>query len=189
MLGVSAGLRSMTPVAIVAWAAQLGWPDLRQTSLGLMAAPDTAWVFTLFACGELVVDKLPSTPSRLAAGPLGVRILMGALCSATACAATHQSIAVGAVVGAIGGVAGAFAGYHARRHLTDEPQVVRSARCRRRGLPRDRDRRIRRLARRRDGNAECVNAEDIDVFRSTFPFLLHFSTQHSSFSIVGPITR
>ncbi len=118
MLGVSAGLRSMTPVAIVAWAAQLGWPDLRQTNLGLMAAPATAWVFTLFACGELVVDKLPSTPSRLAAGPLGVRILMGALCSATACAATHQSIAVGALVGAIGGVAGAFAGYHARRHLT-----------------------------------------------------------------------
>jgi uncharacterized membrane protein len=105
-------------VAIVAWAAQLGWPDLRQTSLGLMAAPATASVFTLFACGELVVDKLPSTPSRLAAGPLGVRILMGALCSATACAATHHSIAVGAIVGAIGGVAGAFAGYHYRRHLT-----------------------------------------------------------------------
>lgn len=108
----------MMPVAIVAWAAQLGWPDLRQTSLGLMASPITAWVFTLFACVELVFDKLPSTPSRLAAGPLGARILMGALCSATLCAAAHQSIAVGAVVGAIGGVAGAFAGYHVRRHLT-----------------------------------------------------------------------
>jgi uncharacterized membrane protein len=118
LLGVSAGLRSMMPVAIVAWAAQLGWPDLRQTSLGLMAAPITAWVFTLFACVELVFDKLPSTPSRLGAGPLGARILMGALCSATASAAAQQSIAVGAVVGAVGGVAGAFAGYHVRRHLT-----------------------------------------------------------------------
>jgi uncharacterized membrane protein len=108
----------MTPVAIVAWAAQLWWPDLRQTNLGLMGAPITAWVFTLFACIELVVDKLPSTPSRLGAGPLGARILMGALCSATVCAVVHQSIAVGAIAGAIGGVAGAFAGYHVRRHLT-----------------------------------------------------------------------
>jgi uncharacterized membrane protein len=118
LLGVSAGLRSMTPGAIVAWAAQLGWPDLRHTNLGFMAAPITAWIFTVFACVELVFDKLPTTPSRLEVGPLGARAVMGALCSATAFAATHQSIAVGAVVGAIGGVAGAFAGYNVRRHVT-----------------------------------------------------------------------
>ena len=118
VLGVSAGLRSMTPAAIVAWAAQLGWPDLRQTNLAFMAAPITAWVFTLFACVELVTDKLPFTPSRLGAVPLGARILMGALCSATVSAVAHQSIAAGAVAGALGGVAGAFAGYHVRRHLT-----------------------------------------------------------------------
>jgi uncharacterized membrane protein len=118
VLGISAGLRSMTPAAVVAWAAQLGWPDLRQTGLAFMASPITAWVLTLFAGGELVFDKLPSTPSRLGAGPLGARILMGALCAATACAATHQSIAVGAIAGAIGGLVGAYAGYHVRRHLT-----------------------------------------------------------------------
>ncbi len=83
-LGISAGLRSMTPAAVTAWAAQLGWPDLRQTSLAFMASPITAWIFTLFAGVELVFDKLPSTPSRLGAGPLGARIVMGALCSATA---------------------------------------------------------------------------------------------------------
>jgi len=117
-LGISAGLRSMTPAAVVAWAAQLGWPDLRQTGLAFMAAPITAWVLTLCAAGELVFDKLPSTPSRLGAGPLGARILVGALCPAVACAATHHSIAVGAIAGAVGAVAGAYAGYHARRHLT-----------------------------------------------------------------------
>lgn len=81
VLGMSAGLRSMTPIAVVAWAAQLGWPDVRQTSLGFMAAPITAWAFTLFACVELVFDKLPFTPSRLGAGPLGARIVSGALCA------------------------------------------------------------------------------------------------------------
>ena len=118
VLGMSAGLRSMTPIAVVAWAAQLGWPDLRQTGLAFMASPITAWTFTLFACVELVFDKLPFTPSRLGAGPLGARIVSGALCAATVSAAMHQSVAMGALVGAIGAVAGAFAGYHVRRDLT-----------------------------------------------------------------------
>jgi uncharacterized membrane protein len=123
LLGISAGMRSMTPVAIVAWAAQLGWPDLRQTSLSFLAAPITAWVFTLFACVELVFDKLPIAPSRLGAGPLGARILMGALCAATVSAVAHESIAIGAFAGALGGVSGAFAGYHARHYLTVEQKA------------------------------------------------------------------
>jgi uncharacterized membrane protein len=118
VLGVSAGLRSLTPVAVVAWAAQFGWSDLRHTNLAIMAAPATAYVFTVFACIELVFDKLPSAPSRLGAGPLGARILMGALCAATVYAVFYQPIALGAGAGALGGVAGAFAGYHVRRYLT-----------------------------------------------------------------------
>jgi uncharacterized membrane protein len=121
LLGMSAGMRSMTPVAIVAWAAQLGWPHLRQTNLAVisaMAAPATAYIFTAFACIELVFDKLPIAPSRLGAGPLGARILLGALCAATLSAAAQQSMAVGAIAGALGGIAGAYAGYSVRRHLT-----------------------------------------------------------------------
>lgn len=118
VLGMSAGLRTMTPIAVVAWAAQLAWPDVRQTSLAFMAAPVMAWVFTLFACTELVLDKLPFTPSRLGAGPLGARVVSGALCAATVCAATQQPVALGAIVGAIGAVAGALAGYRVRRDLT-----------------------------------------------------------------------
>ena len=56
VLGISAGLRSMTPAAVVAWAAQLGWPDLGQTSLAFVASPITAWVLTLFAGIELVFE-------------------------------------------------------------------------------------------------------------------------------------
>jgi uncharacterized membrane protein len=118
VLGLTAGLRSMTPAAVVAWASQLWWPAVRSTGLSIMAAPITAYVFTLFAAVELVFDKLPITPSRLEAGPLGARILIGALAGATLCAAAQQSIVVGAVVGGLGGGAGAFAGYRARRYLT-----------------------------------------------------------------------
>jgi uncharacterized membrane protein len=83
-----------------------------------MAAPLTAYLFTLFALVELVLDKLSITPSRLEAGGLGARIILGGLAAATFCAASQQSILVGAVVGAVGGIAGAFAGYHGRQYLT-----------------------------------------------------------------------
>ena len=117
-LGVTAGLRSMTPPAITAWAAQLWWPAVRTSGVSLMAAPLTAYLFTLFAAVELVFDKLPITPSRLDIGPLGARIVFGALAAATLCAAAQQSIAIGAIVGGVGGIVGAFGGYHARRYLT-----------------------------------------------------------------------
>jgi uncharacterized membrane protein len=118
LLGVASGMRSMTPMAVVAWAAQLRWPQLQQTGLSFLTAPVTAYIFTACAAIELVFDKLPFTPSRLGAGPLGARILFGGLAAAALCAAGHQSIAIGAVVGAIGGIAGAFAGYHVRHYLT-----------------------------------------------------------------------
>jgi len=118
LLGVAAGMRSMTPMAVVAWTAQLRWPQLQQTSLSFLTAPLTAYIFTACAALELVFDKLPFTPSRLGAGPLGTRILFGGLAAAALCAAGQQSIAVGAVVGAAGGIAGAFAGYHVRHYLT-----------------------------------------------------------------------
>jgi uncharacterized membrane protein len=118
ILGLSAGMRSMTPMAIVAWVAQLRWPQLQQTGLSFLTAPLTAYIFTAFAGFELIFDKLPIAPSRLGAGPLGARIAFGALAGAALCAAGHQSIAVGAILGAVGGIAGAFAGYHVRHYLT-----------------------------------------------------------------------
>ena len=118
LLGMLSGLRSMTPVAVAAWAAQLWWPAVRSTGLSIMAAPLTAYVFTLLAAVELVFDKLPITPSRLEAGPLGARVVLGGLAGATLCAGAGQPIAIGAIAGALGGVAGAFAGYRLRRHLT-----------------------------------------------------------------------
>jgi uncharacterized membrane protein len=107
----------MTPLAAVSWAAQLRWPQLRDSYVAFMGAPVTAYLFTVFAAAELVVDKLPFTPSRLKAGGLGARIVSGALCGATLCLAANASAAGGALLGAIGGVVGAYGGYHARVRL------------------------------------------------------------------------
>jgi uncharacterized membrane protein len=118
VLGMATGLRSMTPAAVLAWAAQLRWPQLGQTGFAFMAAPISAYILTLGACVELVFDKLPITPSRLTPGPLGARVVLGGLCAATLSAAVQQSAIAGAVAGGLGGFAGAWTGYHLRRYLT-----------------------------------------------------------------------
>jgi uncharacterized membrane protein len=113
-IGVIAGLRSLTAPAVVSVAAELGWIDLGQSPLAFMGSHITCWIFGILAVIELIMDKLPLTPSRLTPGPLGARILLGGLAGATLVSAASPSIVVGAIAGAVGGLAGAYAGYHAR---------------------------------------------------------------------------
>jgi uncharacterized membrane protein len=116
-IGLIAGLRSMTAPAVVCWAVHLNWLDLHGTRLVLLGSPETVAIVTLLAIGELVADKLPSTPNRTTAFPLFARVLMGALCGAAICVGGGASIRTGAAIGAVAGVAGAFAGYSVRHAL------------------------------------------------------------------------
>jgi uncharacterized membrane protein len=116
-IGFVAGLRALTPPAVVAWAAHLGWLSLKNTPLAFMESTIAAVVFSLLAVFELIGDVRPSTPKRTAPVPLVARILMGALCGACLCAAGNQSLIIGAILGAVGGILGAFAGYEIRRKL------------------------------------------------------------------------
>ena len=116
-VGVAAGLRSLTPPAVVAWAAHLGWLNLSDSPLRFMASTIAVVIFSLLAVFELIADLLPQTGKRTAPGPVAARILMGGLCGACLYAASNQPLVIGAILGAVGGVIGAFAGYEIRRRL------------------------------------------------------------------------
>jgi uncharacterized membrane protein len=116
LIGVVAGLRALTPVAAVSWAARLGWLHLEGTPLGFLRYTFSTVIFTLLALGELVNDKLPKTPSRKAPASFGARIAMGAL-SGAALGAAGQSLVAGLLLGAIGAVVGTYGGYEARMRL------------------------------------------------------------------------
>jgi len=117
LIGVVAGLRSMTAPALVAWGARLGRLRLESTALAFLGSDVAAWLLTALALGELVADKLPRTPSRTRPGPFGARILTGALSGAALTVGTGGSLAPGAVLGALGAVAGTLGGYTARTRL------------------------------------------------------------------------
>jgi uncharacterized membrane protein len=116
LIGVVAGLRSLTAPAVVAWAGFPGWINLSHTWASWMANIITVIVLTVLAVGELVTDKLPKTPPRTAPLGFGARIIMGGFSGAVIGAAWHFTFSsLGA--GVVGAVLGTLGGYHARRAL------------------------------------------------------------------------
>jgi uncharacterized membrane protein len=63
LIGLFAGLRSLTAPAATAWAAHLGWLRLDRP-LSLIGSIPSVAIFTLLSAVELVGDKLPKTPNR-----------------------------------------------------------------------------------------------------------------------------
>ena len=116
LIGVVAGLRALTPLAVVSWAAHLGRLAVVGTGLAFLGFAATAYIATLLAIAELVADKLPQTPSRKTAMPFVVRIVSGGLCGA-ALGTAGLSVIGGLVAGALGAVAGTFGGYEFRARL------------------------------------------------------------------------
>jgi uncharacterized membrane protein len=116
LIGIAAGLRALAPIAIVSWAAHVGWLQLQGTWLAFLAANVTTYVASALALGELISDKLPKTPSRKVPIQFGTRILSGALCGA-ALAAPSGATFVGLLLGAMGAVIGTLGGAAVRARL------------------------------------------------------------------------
>jgi len=116
LIGVVAGLRTMTAPAAVSWAAYLGWLHLAGTPLAFLGSIWAVGVLTLLALVELVTDQLPATPSRKIPVQFGARIVAGALAGAALGAAAGGLVGA-AVAGVIGAVVGTLGGAEARGRL------------------------------------------------------------------------
>jgi uncharacterized membrane protein len=116
LIGLFAGLRSLTAPAATAWATHLGWLRLERP-LSLIGSTASVAIFTVLAIAELVADKLPNTPSRTAPVGLIARIFTGGLSGACIAASGGYAAILGAILGAVGGVAGCYGGYQARTRL------------------------------------------------------------------------
>ncbi len=116
LIGVVAGLRALTPLAAVSWAARLQWLHLENTHLAFLGFAATPYIVSALAIGELISDKLPKTPSRKAPPGFIARIVTGALSGAAVGVATESAIG-GLLAGAIGAVAGTLGGYEFRSRL------------------------------------------------------------------------
>ncbi|WP_421845708.1 glycine zipper 2TM domain-containing protein [Mycobacterium sp.] len=116
LIGVVAGLRSVTAPAVVAWAAFLDWINLHGTWASWVGDIVTVALVSTFAVAELVGDKLSRTPPRTATPVFLVRIILGGFAGAVIGTAWgYRWGALGA--GVIGAVLGTVIGFQARRRL------------------------------------------------------------------------
>jgi len=122
-LGIVAGLRAFTAPTVVSWAARIGWLDLRHSWLAFLSFAVTPYVFTAFAIFELVMDKLPKTPSRKTPAALASWVVLGAFSGAAMCIAAQHSPVSGAIVGGLGAIDGTLGGYEARTRLVKRAEV------------------------------------------------------------------
>ena len=128
-LGWAAGMRSMTPPAVLAHA--LGSRTLanrlltrrRPQPARTLGTDRAAALLTVAAAGELVVDKLPMAPPRTQAPALAGRVATGALAGAALAAARRQSPVGPAVVGAVGAFVSSFVMMEARREIGERFDV------------------------------------------------------------------
>ena len=110
-----AGMRSMSAPALLShFLSRHPTRNLRFSPLRMLQKPLVASAFKLAAAGEMVMDKLPTTPDRTAPPVLLGRLLSGALVGATWYKARRGSSATGAVVGGLGAVLATFVSYGLR---------------------------------------------------------------------------
>ena len=118
LIGIVAGLRALTPPAVVAWGAWLGWLDVSDKWSHWVGSWITVAVLTVLLVVELVTDQFPKTPSRKTTPQFLTRLVTGAFAGAVIGSAFHHTfIAIGG--GIIGAVLGTLGGYQARKSLVE----------------------------------------------------------------------
>ena len=112
-LGVVTGMRSMTAVAALSWAASLG----RARLAWLPAGAEARGLATLAALAEMAGDKMPFAPDRRIAPSFILRLGLGAVGGA-ALAGPGVSSTTGTLAGLTGAVLGTLLGRAARGGTT-----------------------------------------------------------------------
>jgi uncharacterized membrane protein len=116
LIGGVAGLRTLTAPAAVSWASHLGRLHLDATWLAFLGYAWTPWILSLLAAGELVIDQLPSTPSRTVPLGFGARIVAGGV-SGAAVGTAGGTMVGGMLAGIAGAVIGTLGGHRFRTRL------------------------------------------------------------------------
>ncbi len=121
LLGAASGLRSQLGVATVVARSDSSLPQV-------LRRPLTRRLLMVAAAGELIADKLPATPSRLA--PLGIasRLLLGALAAGLFAETQRAPWRAAAAIGATSAALAAKLGHDLRallaRHAPDPAVAV-----------------------------------------------------------------
>lgn len=122
LIGFVAGLRALTAPAATCVAAHFGLLNISATPLAFLGYTSILYIILFLAFIELIVDLLPTTPSRKHLSGFTTRIVMGALCGVAISTASGNGLEstssiIGGIVGIVGAVIGTLGGAEMRARL------------------------------------------------------------------------
>jgi len=112
LIGAVAGMRALTPFAMVSDAARRGALPEGNGAPALLGNPLVSAGAMALAAGELLGDKLPSAPDRIIAPGIAARLVTGAVTGAALAPCRRRGAA--AALGAAGAVGAAYLTFHLR---------------------------------------------------------------------------
>ncbi|MDO7850604.1 DUF4126 family protein [Hymenobacter convexus] len=119
-----AGMRSMSAPAFLShYFSHQPTSGLAGSSLRLLQKPFTAGLLKAVAAGEMVGDKLPNAPDRIALPVLTGRLLSGALVGAAWYRSRHGSALGGGLLGAAVAFASTIVSYALRTGISEKSGV------------------------------------------------------------------
>ena len=119
-----AGMRTMSAPAFLShYFSTQPHSGLAGSPLRFLQKPGTSKLLKVMAAGEMVMDKLPNTPDRIAPPALLGRLLSGALVGAAWYKSHHGSVVSGGVLGGLAAVAATFVSYALRTGISKQTGV------------------------------------------------------------------
>jgi uncharacterized membrane protein len=124
-LGVLAGMRTFSaPVVASHILSRHKSKDLAESPLKFMQSDTTSLVFKVLAVGELVGDKLPTTPNRTATPGVIGRCVSGALAGASIFKASRNNALAGAIIGSVAALGSTFGCYYLRKFAGAKTGII-----------------------------------------------------------------
>jgi uncharacterized membrane protein len=126
ILGLVAGIRSMTPLALLSWISP-SREEGASTVEQLLKSPAGRATTAIAALGEIIADKFPVIPSRTNPVVLLGRVMIGGVAGMILCRRLHQPLVLGIISGATGAGIGSIASTSSRAWLsrtTKTPQAL-----------------------------------------------------------------
>ncbi|MBF9238683.1 DUF4126 family protein [Hymenobacter sp. BT683] len=119
-----AGMRSMSAPAFLShYLSRQPHAGLDGSPLRFLQKPFTAGLLKLAAAGEIVADKLPNTPDRIALPVMTGRLISGALVGAAWYKSRHGSAVGGGLLGSAAAFAATIVSYALRTGISDKSGV------------------------------------------------------------------
>lgn len=118
-LGALAGARSMLPLMVVSRALETRRAASLPRPLSSLGSPLAKNILALAALLELIGDKLPGIPARIAPLPLAGRALSGGAAAFVIAHRSGRNLALLTALGAACAVAGALGSYWLRKDATE----------------------------------------------------------------------